>query len=101
MHLRVDIAADLGTPIRAAECGKVLFPGWAAATSSCSTCWGMIAKCSGMATLSGFALEAGARLVAGQVIGYAGSTGRSTGSHLHFEVRPEGGEPIDPEVYYR
>ncbi|MEH3067663.1 MAG: M23 family metallopeptidase [Aeromicrobium erythreum] len=38
---------------------------------------------------------------AGQTIGYTGSTGNVTGPHLHLEVRPGGGEPIDPEIALR
>ncbi|MCX6407354.1 MAG: M23 family metallopeptidase [Propionibacteriales bacterium] len=43
----------------------------------------------------------GERVRAGQTIGYTGSTGNVTGPHLHLEVRPGGGEPIDPEIALR
>jgi murein DD-endopeptidase MepM/ murein hydrolase activator NlpD len=50
------------------------------------------------AHLSGFEVTAGQRVVKGQLIGYIGSTGRSTGPHLHYEVRVAG-EAVDPRPY--
>jgi len=50
------------------------------------------------AHLSGFEVTAGERVSKGQLIGYVGSTGRSTGPHLHYEVRV-GGEAVDPRPY--
>ena len=42
------------------------------------------------------AAKPGEQVVGGQVIGYVGSTGNTTGPHLHLEVRPGGGDPVDP-----
>jgi len=50
------------------------------------------------AHLSGFEVTAGERVVKGQLIGYVGSTGRSTGPHLHYEVRVAG-QAVDPRPY--
>jgi murein DD-endopeptidase MepM/ murein hydrolase activator NlpD len=50
--------------------------------------------------LSGYNVVAGQHVHKGDVIGYVGSTGRSTGPHLHYEVRI-GGEAVDPTPYLR
>ena len=50
------------------------------------------------AHLSGYAVSVGQRVEAGNVVGFAGSTGRSTGSHLHYETRIDG-EPVDPQRF--
>jgi murein DD-endopeptidase MepM/ murein hydrolase activator NlpD len=98
MHAGIDIAAPGGTPIRAAGSGKVVLLGFTGGygnftciqhTASMSTCY---------AHQSGYATSMGASVSAGQVIGYVGSTGHSTGNHLHFEVRV-GGAPVSPMGY--
>lgn len=98
MHAGIDISAPSGTPIRAADSGVVVLAGWMGGygnficvqhTASLSTCY---------AHLSGYATSRGASVRQGQVIGYVGSTGNSTGPHLHFEVRV-GGSPVNPMAY--
>jgi len=100
MHEGVDLAAPLGTPVLAAGDGIVR---QAEARGGYGN-WVMIDHDSGhlstgYAHMLGFApgLVAGARVVQGQVIGFVGSTGHSTGPHLHYEVWAEGKaeNPID------
>ena len=101
LHAGVDIAAGEGTPIHAADAGRVvLIQGIGASggygnftcvqhTASMSTCY---------AHQSRIATSQGARVAKGQVIGYVGNTGHSFGAHLHFEVRV-GGSPVNPMGY--
>jgi murein DD-endopeptidase MepM/ murein hydrolase activator NlpD len=97
-HSGIDFGASCGTPIRAAGSGKVLSAapndGYGNAT--------VINHGGGLATLYGhqsaFAVSAGQVVTQGQVIGYVGSTGKSTGCHLHFEVRVNG-NPVNPLGY--
>lgn len=86
----VDLACGkIGTPIYAAASGKVIFAkyGWNGAYGNLI----IIAHPNGTQTFyahqSKFAVSAGDQVSQGQVIGYVGNTGRSTGPHLHFEVR--------------
>jgi murein DD-endopeptidase MepM/ murein hydrolase activator NlpD len=97
-HAGIDIAVPEGTPIRAADSGRVALMGYVGGygnytcvqhTGSLSTCY---------AHQSRFATSNGANVSQGQVIGYSGNTGNSTGPHLHFEVRING-TPVDPMGY--
>jgi len=98
LHTGIDIAAPSGTPIRCAGDGTVVH----------SARWGGYGNCiivdhgGGLATLYGhcsrLAVTNGQRVTNGQVIGYVGSTGMSTGPHLHFEVRKDG-RPVNPKPY--
>lgn len=100
-HGGTDIGASYGTAIWAADSGKVVTScdGWNGG-------WGnyvMIDHGNGMQTLyahmSSRAVSVGQYVTAGQVIGYVGSTGMSTGAHLHFEMY-ENGSRIDPQTKY-
>ena len=98
MHTGIDIDADMGDPIRAAAAGKVVSAGWRGGYGKCI----VISHGGGLATLYGHASEllvsAGEEVERGEVIGKVGSTGYSTGPHLHFEVRVNG-SPVDPLGY--
>jgi murein DD-endopeptidase MepM/ murein hydrolase activator NlpD len=98
MHEGIDIAAGAGTPIRAAAAGTVIYAGWLGGYGNLT----VIDHGGGVATAyghqSGLAAGSGAYVAQGQVIGYVGSTGHSTGPHLHFEVRVDG-VPQDPLGY--
>lgn len=87
----VDLACPIGTPIKAAASGVVQFAkyGWNGAFGNLI----IIKHPNGMITYyahikdGGIAVEQGESVSQGEIIGYVGSTGRSTGPHLHFEVR--------------
>jgi murein DD-endopeptidase MepM/ murein hydrolase activator NlpD len=98
MHDGIDIGAASGTPIRAAAAGTVIYAGWLGGYGNLT----VIDHGGGVATAYGhqssIAAGSGAYVAQGQVIGYVGSTGHSTGAHLHFEVRVNG-VPQDPLGY--
>jgi murein DD-endopeptidase MepM/ murein hydrolase activator NlpD len=98
LHAGIDIAVPAGTPIRAADSGRVVLLGWTGGygnytcvqhTGSLSTCY---------AHQSSYATSNGASVSQGQVIGYIGCTGHCFGDHLHFETRING-SPVDPMGY--
>lgn len=91
-HLAIDIAAATGAPIYAADAGVVVYAGWH------PNGYGNVVMIDHMngyhtvyAHLSSINVRCGANVIQGNVIGRAGSTGNSTGPHLHFEVRYLGG----------
>ena len=94
-HDGVDLAASAGTPIVAAADGRVVGAGWRGGYGQQV----QIAHADGVDTLYGhmsrIAAYAGELVHKGQVIGYVGSTGLSTGPHLHFEVT-KNGRPVNP-----
>jgi murein DD-endopeptidase MepM/ murein hydrolase activator NlpD len=94
-HKGVDLAASAGTPIVAAADGRVLSAGWHGGYGEQVE----IAHAGGFETsyghMSRIAARAGEIVRKGEVIGYVGSTGLSTGPHLHFEVT-RNGRPLNP-----
>lgn len=97
-HAGVDIDGACGQPIWAAEDGRVISAGWNGGYGNAT----IIDHGGGLATLYGhqssIAVSSGAHVSRGQTIGYVGTTGYSTGCHLHFEVRING-SPVDPVPY--
>jgi murein DD-endopeptidase MepM/ murein hydrolase activator NlpD len=95
VHTGVDIAASQGTPIKAAGDGVVKMAGSNGGYGN----WTLVDHGGGLATGYGhqsrIAVSVGQRVSTGQVIGYVGSTGASTGPHLHWEVRVNG-DPANP-----
>lgn len=97
-HTGVDIATAFGTPILAADSGKVIVAGWPDNSGYGNRV--MIDHGNGYITLYGhmskILVTAGQYVHRGDQIGLEGSTGRSTGPHLHFEIRIRGGGFKDP-----
>lgn len=97
-HSGLDFGADYGTPIRAATQGKVLFAGWYGGYGQTV----ILDHGNGVTTLYGHTsrilVTEGQVVKRGDPVAEVGSTGFSTGPHLHFEVRVSG-EPVDPMEY--
>jgi len=100
MHTGLDFRASTGDPVRATANGKVASAGWAGG-------YGRMVEIdhgNGLATryghLSQIGVKVGDQIKIGQVIGEVGSTGRSTGPHLHYETRIDG-EAVDPQKFLR
>lgn len=95
MHTGVDLGAHAGTPIHAAASGVVIHAGWWGAYGNAV----IIDHGGGVSTLYGHCsvlkVHTGEKITQGEVIGLVGSTGWSTGPHLHFEVR-KNGKPVRP-----
>ncbi|MCF6443645.1 DUF5930 domain-containing protein [Nereida sp. MMG025] len=100
MHNGTDFAAPIGTPIYAPADGVVTFAGW-------SSGYGRVVKIQhafGIETRyahqSKIRVKVGQRVSKGQRIGDIGNSGRSTGPHLHYEIRV-GGRPVNPMIYIK
>lgn len=100
MHSGLDFRASTGDPVRATANGKVINAGWSGGYgrmieidhgNSLTTRYGH---------LSAINVKVGERVTIGQVIGEVGSTGRSTGPHLHYETRIDG-DAVDPQKFLR
>ncbi len=97
-HSGIDIGADYGTPVHAADRGTIVYADWMSGYGNTI----IIDHGNGMSTLYGhnesLAVSEGQTISKGQVVAYVGSTGNSTGPHCHFEVRING-DPVDPMGY--
>lgn len=97
-HAGLDFKGPTGAPIYAAAMGRVAFVGRRPGYGNCVD----IDHGNGLRTryahMSAFRTSVGAKVRVGQVIGAVGSTGRSTGPHLHFEVRLHG-QPVNPRPF--
>ncbi len=99
-HPGVDIAAPYGTPVLATANGKVVFAGWEDGYGRLVVIDNGFGISTYYAHLSAFDTQAGTQVDRGQVIGYVGDSGRSTGPHLHYEVRINN-TPVNPWRYLR
>lgn len=95
-HTGIDLSADTGTPVYASGSGTVIFSGWN------NYGYGNVVVIAHGGTftlyahLSDYVTACGQSVSQGQTIGYIGSTGNSTGPHLHFEIWNSNGDPVNP-----
>jgi murein DD-endopeptidase MepM/ murein hydrolase activator NlpD len=97
-HKGIDLAQPTGTPVYATADGIVGKAEWYSSYGNYIQIEHGGEMQTRYAHLSGYAVAAGEHVRKGQLIGYVGSTGRSTGPHLHYEVRVAG-EAVDPTPY--
>ena len=92
LHKGTDFAAPLGTPIMASGDGKIIRAKWCGGGGNCIKIKHNSTYSTVYAHMSKFAvgIKSGVRVKQGQIIGYVGSTGKSTGPHLHYEVIKNG-----------
>jgi murein DD-endopeptidase MepM/ murein hydrolase activator NlpD len=100
MHTGLDLHGETGDPVRATADGKITSAGWSGGYGRVID----IDHGNGMSTryghLSAIDVRVGQSVRTGQIIGRIGSTGRSTGPHLHYETRVRGGA-VDPQKFLR
>jgi murein DD-endopeptidase MepM/ murein hydrolase activator NlpD len=100
MHTGIDFRASYGDPVRATAAGTVVSAGWSGGYGKMVE----IDHGNGLITryghLSAIDVEEGQSIRTGQTVGRVGSTGRSTGPHLHYETRVDG-EAVDPQKFLR
>jgi murein DD-endopeptidase MepM/ murein hydrolase activator NlpD len=98
MHEGIDIAVPSGTPVHAAAAGTVIHAGWLGGYGNLV----VVDHGNGISTAyahnTSIAVAVGQQVAQGEVLAYSGNTGNSTGPHVHFEVRVNGGA-VDPMGY--
>jgi murein DD-endopeptidase MepM/ murein hydrolase activator NlpD len=97
-HAGLDFRGPIGAPIYAAAAGTVSFAGVRSGYGNCIEIDHGNGLMTRYAHMSGYRARAGQKVAAGQVVGLIGSTGRSTGPHLHFEVRIND-RPLNPRPF--
>lgn len=98
-HTGLDFAAPSGTGVRAAQAGTVVLAGWDGSYGNRIEVEHSDGTVTTYSHLSRIGVGRGDRVSAGQTIAAMGSTGNSTGTHLHFEVVSPGGSFLDPAVW--
>lgn len=98
-HAGMDFSAPIGTEIFATGNGVVTSAGWRQGYGKCVTIDHGYGYETLYAHMDGFEVHVGKKVVRGDVIGYVGNTGKSTGPHLHYEVHVRG-QAVNPANYY-
>ncbi|HSA49927.1 MAG TPA: transglycosylase family protein [Yinghuangia sp.] len=102
-HTGEDFSAASGTPVKAVTSGTIVKAGWGGAYGNEIVIKHADGKYTQYGHLSSLSVSVGQKVATGQQVGLAGSTGNSTGPHLHFEVRttPSYGSDVNPLAYLR
>ena len=96
LHAGEDFAVSIGTPLAAMSTGTVVYAGPMSGYGNMVDVryWdGTVSRYGHMSSVS---VNVGEAVEPGQIVGRSGNTGHSTGPHLHLEIHPNGGQPIDP-----
>jgi murein DD-endopeptidase MepM/ murein hydrolase activator NlpD len=100
LHAGTDFAAPIGTPVYSTADGVVIEAGWRSGYGRLIRIQHEFGIETRYAHLNVIRVNVGQRVSRGERIGDIGNSGRSTGPHLHYEVRV-GGQPVDPMIYIR
>ncbi len=105
-HKGMDLAKPYGSPVTASRTGRVVFTGWSGGYGNLIQIRSVLKSKNGSKAfiicyghLSKILVREGQTVRTGQLIGRVGSTGISTGPHLHFEIRDENGSALNPQKY--
>ena len=98
MHQGIDQGASTGTPIGASKAGTVIFAGWQGGYGNLVLVDHHDGVVTAYAHMSSMSVSSGTSVDQGQQLGAVGSTGNSTGPHLHFETRVNG-NAVNPRQY--
>lgn len=99
LHAGSDFAAPIGTPVVAMSTGTVVFAGQESGYGNKIEIKYWDGTVAWYAHLSQIDVSVGATVSSGQQIGASGNSGESTGPHLHLEIHPGGGQPVDPRAW--
>src|SRR6266568_502475 len=100
MHTGLDLHGETGDPVRATADGTVVAAGWSGGYGRVVDIDHRNGLSTRYAHLSSIDVRVGQSIKSGQIVGKIGSSGRSTGPHLHYETRLKG-EPVDPQKFLR
>lgn len=98
LHAGTDVGVPIGTTVRASRAGQVITAGWLGGYGNCVIIDHGDGVCTRYGHLSEVTVSVGQYVDQGQQVALSGNTGRSTGPHLHFEIRING-EAVDPLPY--
>jgi len=99
LHAGLDFGAVVGTPLRAMSSGTVTKAGWGGGYGMKVEIRYWDGTVSYYAHMSSIAVAEGQHVTPGMLVGKTGNTGNSTGPHLHLEIHPAGGDPVDPKPW--